>query len=221
MMKKMTSTLAKNIIKNYKSIIDRLYKDGLILRHNELSYKNENNECKLEYYTKNEHSNVLYDSSIRSIDLYDSLFKHNQFNIEFKDGSLLLFQCLISKDVITKQRIIFIKPFLNDYNDDDMYDDSWESYQNADNASDLLNFPLIIRADYNSDEFKSDHPVSHLTLSNIASCRIPVVANISFGRFVEFILHQIFNRYDIDLVKPNYARSIRAYEEKMVHISWK
>ena len=221
MMKKMTSTFAKNIIKNYKSIIDRLYKDGLILRHNELSYKNENNECKLEYYTKNEHSNVLYDSSIRSIDLYDSLFKHNQFNIEFKDGSLLLFQCLISKDVITKQRIIFIKPFLNDYNDDDMYDDSWESYQNADNASNLLNFPLIIRADYNSDEFKSDHPVSHLTLSNIASCRIPVVANISFGRFVEFILHQIFNIYDIKIEKSEYSKSIRDNEEKMIHVSWK
>ena len=139
----MTSKLAKNIIKNYKSIIDKLYKNNLILRHNELSYKKENNECKLEYYTKNEHSNILYDYSIKSIDLYDSLLTNDQFNIEFKDGSILLFQCLINKEVIIKQRIIFIKPFLNIYSDDTIYDDSWETFQNTDNASNLLSFPLI------------------------------------------------------------------------------
>lgn len=216
----MSNKLAKDIIRNYRHVINTLYENNLILKHNDLSNKNANNEYKIEYYTKNDYSAVLYDSSIKAIDLYDMLHTHNQFNIEFIDGSILLFQCLLNNDIIIKQRLIFIKPFISMYNDDSSYDDSWESYQSADNSSNLLSFPLIIRADYNYDETKHNHPVSHLTLSNIVNCRIPVISNISFERFVEFILHQIFNIYDINIPKPNYSRSIRDYEEKMIHISW-
>ena len=216
----MTNRLAKDIIKNYRYIIDELFKNKLILRYNDLSIKNENNECKLEYCTKNNHSNVLYDSSIKAIDLYDKLLTHSQFNIEFIDGSILLFQCLINKNTIIKQRIIFIKPFISIYNEYSSYDESWEAYQSADKQSNLLSFPLIIRADYNRDETKQDHPASHLTLSNIVNCRIPIISNVSFERFVEFILHQIFNIYDINFAKSNYSRSIKDYEEKMIHISW-
>ena len=219
-MTQMTNVLVKNIIKNYNYIIDKLYENRLIVKHNALSQKDINNGCKLEYCTKNDHSHVLYDSSIDAIDLYDTLLTRDQFNIEFIDGSILLFQCLINEDMIIKQRIIFIKPFLSVCNENNEYDDGWEAYQNADGSSNLLSFPLIIRVDYNYNEDKSDHPLSHLTLSNIENCRIPIVSNISFGRFVEFILNQIFNVYNIEIKKLNFTKSIRDSETQMIHLNW-
>ena len=215
----MTNGLVKDIIKNYNNIIVKLDKKGLILKYNALSQKVDNG-CKLEYCTKNDYSRVLYDSSINAIDLYDTLLTHDQFNIEFIDGSILLFQCLINEDMIIKQRIIFIKPFLSVCNENNEYDDGWEAYQNADGSSNMLSFPLIIRVDYNHNEDKSDHPLSHLTLSNIENCRIPIVSNISFGRFVEFILNQIFNVYNIEIKKLNFTKSIRDSETQMIHLNW-
>ena len=51
----MTNRLAKDIIKNYRYIIDELFKNKIILRYNDLSINNENNECKYEYCSKIDH----------------------------------------------------------------------------------------------------------------------------------------------------------------------
>ncbi len=216
----MMNKLAKEIIKNYKCTVNKLYTAKLISAHHELSYKVRNQECILEYDTKSSYSNILYDSSLNAIDLYNELLIHDQFNIEFIDGSILIFQCLLNKEQIKKQRIIYIKPFLNMYNECSENFDSWEAYQIAEETSNLLNFPLILRVDYDCKETKADHPYSHLTISNIENCRIPIVSNISFERFVEFILHQIFNIYNIDINKANYPKTIRDNETKMIHIGW-
>ena len=71
----MMNKLAKEIIKNYKCTVNKLYTAKLISAHHELSYKIKNQECILEYDTKSSYSNILYDSSLNAIDLY------NEFNI--------------------------------------------------------------------------------------------------------------------------------------------
>ncbi len=213
------TSFANEIIANYKKIIRVLCDNKLIRRYNELSEKNSGHKKIIEYCSKNEKSKYLYDSTISATDLYSYLYQDNQFNIEFADGSILLFECIIEGKNIIKQRMVFIKIFDNLATIKDT-EDSWEYYQSNDEEKNQLSFPILLRIDYNANEQKKDHPVSHLTISNIENCRIPITANWGIDRFIEFVLQEFFHRYDICFDKINFNPTIRDDEKKRVHISW-
>ena len=213
------TSFANEIIANYKKIIKVLCDNKLIRRYNELSEKNSGHKKIIEYCSKNEFSKYLYDSTISASDLYSFLYQENQFNIEFADGSILLFECIIEGKNIIKQRIVFIKIFDNLATIEDT-ENSWEYYQSNEEEKNQLSFPILLRVDYNANEQKLDHPISHLTISNIENCRIPITANWGFDRFIEFVLQEFFHRYDISFDKINFASTIREEEKKRIHINW-
>ncbi len=213
------NSFTKNLIKLYHKIVNILSDNNLLNSYNELSDSFKNNRHTLEYSTKSDTSKILFDTSLSALELYEVLHNANQFNFEFKDGSILLFECTIEGKSIIKQRITYIKPF-NGYIRDDHETDTWELYQSSDETTVNLSFPILIRIDYNRNEKNADHPLSHLTLSNIKNCRIPIKANLSFDRFVEFILQQIFNIYDLSIPKINQEETIRTNEKNMIHLNW-
>lgn len=211
--------LVSKIIKSYNILIRELNTIKLIKSYNDLACNYHHHSFYIDYSSKSEISGLLFDDNISAIDLYSELIKNNQFCIQFIDGSILLYSCLIHCDTLEKQRIVYIKPY-DDYEEVE-HEVGWEEYQTEEWSGKQLSFPLLIRIDYDSTVEKSDHPKCHLTLSNIKNCRIPVISNISLERFVEFILNQIFNIYDIKIEKFGYSKSISDNEEKMIHISWK
>lgn len=218
--KRMTKNkLVSEIIKSYNSLILKLNSKKMISSYNDLAYSYHHKSFYIDYSSKSEISGLLFDDNISAIDLYSKLLRNNQFCIQFVDRSILLYSCLIHCNALEKQRIVYIKPF-GDYEETER-ELGWEEYQTDEWSGRQLSFPLLIRIDYDSKAEKSDHPKCHLTLSNIKNCRIPVVSNISLERFVEFVLHQIFNIYNIKIEKSEYSKSIRDDEEKMIHVSWK
>ncbi len=211
------TSFAKTLIETYKNIINILYDKKIIIDYNELSEKDVGHKKIIEFCTKDNSSQCLMDPSIIATDLYSQLYSHRQFNIEFVDGSILLFQCTIEGKKIIKQRMVFIKIYESLPQEDV---ESWEAYQVSDAEKTQLSFPILLRTDYNFNENKEYHPISHLTISNIENCRIPIKANLGFDRFIEFVLHQFFHRFDIPIPKMNYDITIKDVERKKVHVNW-
>lgn len=212
---------SKRLIRNYNEILQKLTELGLVRSSNALSEKTNSKRSTLEYTTKDSSvSNKLFDTALSSTELYTALHDEGQYNIEFKDGSLLLFQCTIEGRSVVKQRIVFLKPFRG-YEQEESGDyEGWEAYQTDDLRHDKLSFPILIRVDFDANEKKGDHPLCHITLSNITDCRIPARANIDIGLFVEFILQQFFNINNISLPKMNSEDTIRENEKAYIHINW-
>ncbi len=211
------TSFAKSVITNYKEVVRILSNNRMLIDYNELSEKNISNKRTLNYCTKNDSSQCLMDPSFSATELYSQLYSNRQYNLEFIDGSILLFQCTIEGKKIIKQRMVFIKIYNNLPIEDN---ETWETYQVGDTEKIQLSFPVLLRADYDINQDKEDHPYSHLTISNIENCRIPIKANLGFDRFVEFVVHQIFHRYDIQIPKINYENTIRDTERKEVHLDW-
>lgn len=209
----------KSIITNYNHIVDVLMQKGIVKRQNSLSIKPESaKKLRIEYSTKNKTAQVLFDTSLSAVELYSRLLTNNQFNMEFSDGSILLFECIVEGANIIKQRIVYIKPFEGFISDDDLLT-SWEDYQ-MDAEQNMISFPILIRIDYDCKNEAEHHPICHLTLSNIRNCRIPARANVGIDRFIEFILQQNFNIYDIPIPKLPQGNTIRKEEEAYMHINW-
>ena len=209
----------KSIITNYNHIVDVLMQRGIVKRQNSLSVKPESaKKLKIEYSTKNTTAQVLFDTSLSAIELYNCLLTNNQFNMEFSDGSILLFECIVEGANIIKQRIVYIKPFEGFISDEDLLT-SWENHQ-MEAAQNMISFPVLIRIDYDYKNETEHHPISHLTLSNIRNCRIPARGNVGIDRFIEFILQQNFNIYDISIPKLSQVNTIRKEEESYMHINW-
>ena len=213
------SSFASQIIVNYKKIITVLQKRGLIRHYNELSEKINSRQKHLEYCTRNEKSNCLFDSSLSAVELYDRLIENNQYNIEFSDGSIFLFMCTIEGKSIIKQRIVYIKLF-SQLLENFEQNNTWEEYQMDDGVGNIMSFPVLIRIDYDIKEKKIDHPISHVTLSNIENFRLPAKGNIGFDRFIELVLHQIYNLYDIVIPKIDTDITIKQSEKEQIHINW-
>lgn len=213
------NSFANDLIKRYRKIVNLLWENNLLNSYNELSDTFKGKKHVFEYSTKSDDSRLLFDTSLSALDLYEALHRTKQFNFEFKDGSILLFECTIEGKAIIKQRIIYIKPF-DGYINDSHEIDTWELYQSSDAKTNNLSFPLLIRIDYDKNEKKEDHPLSHLTFSNIKNCRIPIKANLSLDRFIEFILHQVFNIYNLPIDKMNQEETIRHNEKSMIHLNW-
>ena len=69
--------------------------------------------------------------------------------------------------------------------------------------------------------FDCDHPVSHLTLANNESCRIPIQDAITFSEFIRFILFHFYDvKLDLETYRLEKEYTITALEQKMMHIGW-
>ena len=81
---------------------------------------------------------------------------------------------------------------------------------------------MVVRVDFDPQMHKEcDHAISHLTLANHESCRIPMKDALSFSEFVSFIM---FHFYDVSITKRaldlGNNETITSKEKQMIHIFW-
>lgn len=136
----------------------------------------------------------LYLKNMEYTTIYKEMEKSHNFNAKLPDGGIL--QLMYRFDghgtKLQSHRLAFYpSPSYEIYqNDADLYDADYI-------YGDILNknvLPVIIRADYNYEEVKSEihHPYSHITLGGYKNCRIPVDRPISPMKFVKFIMEHFY-----------------------------
>lgn len=80
----------------------------------------------------------------------------------------------------------------------------------------------MLRIDYAPDDHvECDHAVTHLTLSNHESCRIPMKGIVTFSEFVRFVLFHFYNiKLDLQVYRSDDGDTITELEKKMIHMNW-
>ena len=204
--------IKKNIIKEYHNIIKFLIENNMVMDN--LEFKENGNA--LTWSGKDAGiANIVYDNNIGADKIINTLRKEKQYNILLKDKSIFQIEYMIENNNIVKQRMLFMKVSNEVLNEID------EENTNFDEDIKTTDIPLLIRVDYdikNQQDVK--HPASHMTISNIKNCRIPIKSNMPFSKFIKFIL---MNVYGIDYRCEDSItddETITENEKKCIHINW-
>lgn len=138
------------------------------------------------------------------------------------DRSLIQFEFIIENNIITKQRMLFIKKHnkiwdkeeivsISAVQDIDFFDYFFESE----------GIPTMIRIDYDQENSKDCvHPISHMTLSNCETCRIPIKSLMSCTKFVLMILYHFYDLKIEDKFNDIVENTITENEKNMIHLNW-
>lgn len=160
-------------------------------------------------------SNILYDKNISAEEIIETLRRGRQYSILLKDKSVFQIEYKIENNTIIKQRMLYMKL------SNEIVDDTSEESMNFEEEKEIVGIPLLIRVDYDIKSHKDiEHPASHMTISNIEKCRIPIKSNMSFLQFVKFILMNVYgiNYNDKELIINE--ETITDSEKKCIHINW-
>lgn len=208
----MKNDIKKDIIKEYHNIIKFLIEKNMVIDN--IEFRETNNM--LTWSGKdNTISNILYDKNISAEKIIETLRRGKQYSILLKDKSVFQIEYTIENNTIIKQRMLYMKL------SKEIIDDTSEESMNYDEEKEILEIPLLIRVDYDLKSHKDiEHPASHMTISNIEKCRIPIKSNMSFLQFVKFILMNVYgiNYNDKELIINE--ETITDSEKKCIHINW-
>lgn len=214
------SKLGKALLSDIKSTIAELRHLNLVRDESGISQHSISSEtCEFSFSGRNDANKIMYDKHISCSLLMDTLLKNRQYTLLLYDKSIIQAEFIICGDSVIKERLIFIKKHNKIWNKNeiDMCDANDEDW-----FSDEDGIPIVIRVDFdpkNHQECK--HAVSHLTLANHESCRIPMKEALSFSEFVSFIM---FHFYDISISKRSLrlcgSETITSNEKQMIHIFW-
>lgn len=80
----------------------------------------------------------------------------------------------------------------------------------------------MLRIDCDVKEHKEcEHAVTHLTLSNHETCRIPMKEIPTFSEFVRFILFHFYSiKLDLKENRFEFGETVTELEKKMIHFYW-
>lgn len=213
------SNLRNTIIKEYRNLLSELYKEGLIIDSNEMSVvETGDNKYTITFSNKNDSSKILFDKMVSAADILDQLVINRQFSMLFCDRSIIQIEYIIESGEVEKSRLLFIKKHNRIISKTELELirelDDWGIIENS--------IPTLLRFDYDIDCHKEFyHPVSHLTISNNTSCRIPVKNVLSVTEFMNFIL---FHFYDYKLKMKaapyDFSSKLTRGEQHMIHLTW-
>lgn len=208
----MKNDIKKSIIKEYHNIIRFLIENGMVIDN--MEFKEDSNS--LTWSGKNnEISNILYDKKINAREIIENLRREKQYSILLKDKSIFQIEYKLEDNKIIKQRMLFMKLT------EEIEDDNSEASTNFADNKETEGMPLLIRVDYDVKNHKDvEHPVSHMTISNIEKCRIPIKSNMSFLQFVKFILMNVYGITYNDKELIINKETITDNEKKCIHINW-
>lgn len=177
-------------------------------------------------YISGAHDLSLALKNIPYSDIYSTLKKDKNYNIQMVDGALIQFMYVFdSDDNLCKSRLSFFpSPNLEEFQNNS------ELYELDDIYADMINKNIItipIRFDYDPTNFiPKEHPSSHLTLGQYKNCRIPVCAPLSPNVFIDFILRNFYhtarNKYAEELnfnINEGFANTINDVEKQILHLS--
>lgn len=212
--------VVKKDIENAKKI---LYENDLILEVKGESIKEfSKNSYNITWNGKDSNSNIIYDNNIGVDFIMKELLQNQQYSILLYDRSLIQFEFIIENNIITKQRMLFIKKHnkiwdkeeivsISAVQDIDFFDYFFESE----------GIPTMIRIDYDQENSKDCvHPISHMTLSNCETCRIPIKSLMSCTKFVLMILYHFYDLKIEDKFNDIVENTITENEKNMIHLNW-
>lgn len=215
------SDLSYILLNDINKTIKFLFDNNLVRDYKGTSAKSEiKNSFSISFNGKNETNSILYDSSASIEEITNVLLENQQYLILLFDKSIIQAEFYISNNKLIKERLLFIKKHNRDWDDSEISLDDNEEY---DWYNEEKGIPIVIRFDYdpaNSIDIK--HPESHLTISNMETCRIPVKSFISFSEFIKFIINNFYSK-DIDITPlrlGNDFDTITKNERKLMHIDW-
>ncbi len=217
----------KNILKVVKEDIESakklLYNYELVLEMKGESIKEfSNNSYSITWAGKDHSSNIIYDKDIELDFIIKELLKEHQYSVLLYDRSLIQMEFIIENNEIVKQRLLFIKKHNKIWTKEEIVSiSSLPDIDFFDYFFENKGIPTMIRIDYDVKKSKDcSHPISHMTISNHETCRIPIKSLISCTKFVSMILYHF---YDIkqDIKTMEYVGdTITENEKKMFHIDW-
>ena len=215
-----SARLVKEIIRDVDKTVDELYKKELIRDRNGIAHKKTGpNSYEISFSGKTPANSVMYDKHISVSYLMRQLLAEHQYSVLLYDKGIIQAEFCIDDGKIVKERLIFLKKHNRIWSKDEIANadlDGEDWFEEEDGISTLL------RIDYDpSEHIECNHPVSHLTISNNETCRIPIQNAISFSEFTSFVLLHFYGE-DINSVLFHLCQepSITAAERKMFHISW-
>lgn len=211
------ANLVKELVKEFQIIYTCLYEHKYIIEHKEFSYTREKEETeKLTWSTRSSEANITFDTGLDIDTILFSLLKSEQFSLLFYDRSILQVEYTLKNNSIIKQRIQYIKRtnIINSFDDLEFFEGSGGSIEGGSVFEDETGIPVFLRIDY--DPCSHDelfHSKSHFVISNLKDCRIPINKNVTLTRFIEFLLHQVYNDYSIEFKRP-YENEIEITERE-------
>jgi hypothetical protein len=214
----------------YKALIDGIQKTLCTLWDKELIIDSNGVDCSrtgrsdycITWSGRSDISSITFDKDMKSNELLRVLLEGKQFTCVLFDRSIFQVEYIVCGSNVIKARLLFLKKDNIAYTieqvreletDFDPQGGDWFDFESG--------IPVMIRIDYDFNNHEDvKHPISHISLSNSQTCRIPAKGLIPFSSFCESIMRQF---YSIEL--PNLTRfssipTITENEQKILHINW-
>ena len=168
---------------------------------------------------KSDANSILFDKHVSASYVMNTLLQEQQYIVLMYDKGIVQAEFCIDNGQIVKERLVFIKKHNRVFDKEeiaaaDAEDEDW--------FGDEESIPIFLRIDYDPiSHVECDHPVSHLTLANNESCRIPIQDAISFSEFINFVLLHFYDvKLDLTTYRIEKESTITNLERKMLHIGW-
>lgn len=212
--------LVKKIINDIHKTMEALRQKKLI--RDECGIAEEqtgSNSYEISFSGKSDVNSIMLDKHVSASHVMDTLLRDRQYTVLLYDKGIVQAEFCIDDDVLVKERLVFLKKHNRIWDKAEIYaadaeDEDW--------FADEESVPTFLRIDYDpSNHIECDHPVSHLTLANNESCRIPIQEAVSFSEFIRFVLFHFYNiKLAIGTHRIKKESTITDLERKMMHISW-
>ncbi len=208
------------IILDIKQTIEKLWQKNLVRDTKNLTAKKSgNNSYCISFSEKTDANSIMYDKHVSVSHIMDILLKDRQFTVLLYDKSIIQAEFYIEDGEISKERLIFLKKHNRIWDPNEI---AIADAEDQDWFADETSIPIIFRIDFDShNHIECQHPISHLTLSNSETCRIPIQNALSFSEFVNFILIHFYDS-TLDMVPHRFKNisTLTPEEQKMLHIGW-
>lgn len=215
-----TSRLVKDIIKDINLTLTELREKELLRDEKGPSQiLTTGNKMEISFSGKNDAGSIVYDKHITSSNMINTLLENHQYNILFYDKGFIQAEFIVSGNNVIKERLVFMKKHNKIWDAKEI--EEYESID-ADWFAEDFGVPIILRIDYAPDEHvECNHAITHLTLSNHESCRIPMKGIVSFSEFVSFVLFHFYNiKLELSTWHFDNSETITELEKKMIHMNW-
>lgn len=215
-----TPKIMKSILDDMRKTIDELYIKNLVrdcrgITENQIA----RNMFEISYSGKNTTSSIVYDKHVSGEEVICALLKNLQYTLLLYDKSIIQAEYTIENEEIIKARLVFMKMHnkvweQEEIDDCDILEQDWFTEEKG--------VPIIIRIDCDVKNHKEcEHAITHLTISNHETCRIPMKETPTFSEFVRFILFHFYNiKLDLKENRFEFDESITDLEKKMMHLYW-
>ncbi len=215
-----TSKTLKSILDDMRKTIEELYDKSLIRDYRGISDNQVARDTfEISYAGKNVTSSIVYDKHVSGEDIIQALLKELQYTILLYDKSIVQAEYTIENEEIKKARLVFMKMHNKIWKQEEI--DECEILE-QDWFADEKGVPIMFRVDCDVKAHKEcEHAMTHLTLSNHDTCRIPMKGIPTFSEFIRFILFHFYNiKLDLKKSKFEFGETITELEKKMIHLHW-